>query len=163
MLQIIYILIIFCVIIHSMKIENIDKFSFKEGKYSGVVTIQFLDPENWPSANSFPTPKEGGIKNLRYQCFDIENEDCGFTFANALEVVQTLQFARENNLDVTAHCMAGISRSGAVAAFAEAMGFEWISNYRNPNNYILQDLVYAAKQLGVEHGEVDFKGKSKYA
>jgi len=48
-------------------------------------------------------------------------------------LVDLLQHAKENCMDVVVHCVAGVCRSGAVAEVGVMLGFDDAEAYRSPN------------------------------
>jgi hypothetical protein len=71
-------------------------------------------------------------------------ESNGITKLDAETIVEDLVFAKTNEMDVVVHCLAGISRSGAVVQFAvDYLGFEDPGTGRVPNSHVYQMLVEA--------------------
>ena len=83
---------------------------------------------------------------LRFQ--DIDNPSSGFHEGKAKRVVNFLQESYVKRKDVIVHCFAGISRSGAVAKFANeywGLGDEYLETYKGHNIHIYYTLLEAAE------------------
>lgn len=108
--------------------------SFHHDPGPNSMLIQIADPASW-----FPTPKHTFKETYRFEFLDVEKDDqvddeemrCSQTQAEQL--VQLLQRAKENQMNVIVHCFAGICRSGAVCEVGVMLGFEDTGRYRQPN------------------------------
>lgn len=122
--------------------HDIKKGDFKQpSKNDEKILIQCVDP-----CLDFPIPLCAypfkKIYQLEFSDVDSPN-DMVWPFRcrvkQAEEIVRALLEASENNYDVVVHCMAGVSRSGAIVEFAvNELGFEDPETFRNPNKYIVQ-------------------------
>jgi protein-tyrosine phosphatase len=83
---------------------------------------------------------------------DVDRGEAGaITKQDAEYIVEDLKFAKNNDIDVVVHCLAGISRSGAVAQFAvDYIGFTSIDTPRVPNSQVYQMLVEAYTGESIE-------------
>lgn len=84
------------------------------------------------------------IKGFR-QCFkfnieDNNQPDC-ITEEDARLIDSILRSALSLGFDITVHCVAGLSRSGAVAEYGEILGFKYIGNTKIPNVIIKTKLL----------------------
>lgn len=129
-----------------MKIQNVGYHDIKRGDFElpseeqPSILIQCVDP-----CIEFPKPKCAyPFKEVyQFEFSDVEDkEDMVWPFRirieQALEIITILKTARMQECNVVVHCMAGVSRSGAIVEFAvNELGFTDPSTYRNPNKYML--------------------------
>ena len=121
-----------------MWIQNVALADIPKGHHIAIgenaMLIQIVDP-----AMEFPIPKYKFKEIHQFEFLDLEdsdndvNEDFKISDAQAAELVQLLQHALENRMDVVVHCHAGICRSGAVAEVGVMMGFQDAEAFRSPN------------------------------
>lgn len=96
--------------------------------------IQIVDP-----GMEFPTPKHTFKEVHQFEFLDLEVNDYALepemkiTDAQAEKLVQLLQHALVNRMNVVVHCVAGVCRSGAVCEVGVMMGFVDTERYRSPN------------------------------
>ena len=95
--------------------------------------IQIVDP-----AYEFPVPKYQFRETHRFEFLDAERDDnfpdeCKCTDQQAQQLVQLLQHALDQHMNVIVHCHAGVCRSGAVAEVGVMMGFQDTEAFRSPN------------------------------
>lgn len=120
-------------------IENVSKFDINTGFHMdpgpNAMLIQIMDP-----CEQFPTPLP--IYNFKeihqFEFLDAEDKDSfidevKISDEQAQELVDLLQHALDNSMNVIVHCHAGICRSGAVVEVATMMGFTATDRYRQPN------------------------------
>lgn len=121
-----------------MFIENVSYNSIEKGTHrypdANTMLIQIVD-----SVLDFPEPKYEFKITRQYKFADVENEEdaktygAGISDEQAKSLVEDLKFAKENDLNVIVHCVAGVCRSGAVAEVGVMMGFDDPKQYRAPN------------------------------
>jgi hypothetical protein len=70
------------------------------------------------------------------------------TDEQAKEIASLLKHAKENNMNVIAHCHAGVFRSGAVTEVGIMLGFNDTETFRCPNRLVKKKLL---KALGMPH------------
>lgn len=118
-------------------IENISWDDCKNGWHydcgDNAMLIQIADP-----ATFFPTPKHAFKEIHQFEFLDAEDgdnfpEEAMISDEQAQELVNLLNKALENRMNVVVHCHAGICRSGAVVEVATMMGFTPSDRYRQPN------------------------------
>lgn len=121
-------------------IENVSWDDVKNGWHSDMgenaMLIQIADP-----ATFFPEPKKQFKDIHQFEFLDAEDTDVDrwggdeffITDAQAGALVDLLQYALKNHMNVLVHCHAGICRSGAVVEVASMMGFTPTDRYRQPN------------------------------
>lgn len=115
-------------------IQNVSLIAVGKGLHfdagSKSVLIQITDPGTEP-----PKPLHKFRRTHQFRFLDIEVEDDEFavTKGMALALVNILQNALDNDMNVIVHCHAGICRSGAVAEVGTMMGFEDTEAMRIPN------------------------------
>jgi len=114
-------------------IENIPLENVAKGQHHACgensMLIQISDHDM-----AFPTPKHKFKEVHQFTFLDIEQEgDFAITDEQAAELVQLLQHAQENRMNVVVHCHAGICRSGAVCEVGVMMGFNDCERFRVPN------------------------------
>lgn len=103
--------------------------------------IQIVDP-----SMEFPTPLYKFKEIHQFKFLDIEETSLGSpTQEHARKLVEILKNAKENQMTVIVHCVAGICRSGAVTEVGVMMGFEDTKTHRQPN-LLLKKLMM--KELG---------------
>lgn len=136
------------------KIENISYMDAKAGNHAiaaeNAVMIRIVDINR-----DFPPTRKKYKKVLELKFADIVQRDLpavkyhdAFQEGQAFQVVAFLQEALANGDDVVVHCMAGISRSGAVVEIGSIMGFEPVRDNRQPN---LRMKYMMMKQLGLTY------------
>ena len=106
-------------------------FHFDAGINS--MLIQIVDP-----AMEFPTPKYQFREVHQFEFLDLEvndpwGEEFKVTDAQAQQLVDLLQRALDNRMNVVVHCVAGVCRSGAVCEVGVMLGFRDPEVYRSPN------------------------------
>ena len=121
-----------------MFIQNVSLANIVTGRHlnpgSNSMLIQICDPDI-----EFPIPKYQFSKIFQFKFLDIERNDelkdktwrCSELQGKLL--VQHLQLAMDQNMNIIVHCHAGICRSGAVAEVGIMMGFEDTKVHRIPN------------------------------
>jgi len=120
-------------------IENVSWDDVKHGNHThmgdNAVLIQIADP-----ASFFPEPKAAFRAVDQFEFLDAEDSDVErfgeeFLISNtqAERLVQILQVALRDNMNVLVHCHAGICRSGAVVEVGAMMGFTPTNRFRQPN------------------------------
>lgn len=131
----------------------ITNVSYKDIEYGdhphADVLIQIMCP-----SMDFPTPKVHFREVHQFHFLDLERnelpelEDGKITDIQAANIILVLQRALEGNKNVLVHCVAGVSRSGAVVDVGVTMGFEDTDAYRSPNLLVKHKLL---KALGMEY------------
>ncbi len=99
-----------------------------------TMLIQIVDP-----CMDFPIPQQKFKEVHQFEFLDLEAKElpqaeefkCSLEQAHALTTL--LIHALVQDMDVVVHCVAGVSRSGAVVEVGVYMGFEDASIYRSPN------------------------------
>lgn len=100
---------------------------------SNSMLIQIVDPDM-----EFPVPKYGFKEVHQFKFLDVEWEDAvdesmRCSQQQADDLVNLLQHALANRMNVIVHCVAGICRSGAVCEVGVMMGFDDTETFRSPN------------------------------
>jgi hypothetical protein len=118
-------------------IENVAAADIPTGFHHDVgvnsMLISICDPLGWR-----PDAKQKFKERHDFEFLDAEDED-GFpeeakiSDAQAEQIVELLQRALENRMNVVVHCTAGICRSGAVAEVGVMLGFQDAEKFRIPN------------------------------
>lgn len=134
-------------------IENVSKDAVRNGHHfdagPNAMLIQIGDP-----ASTFPTPKfPFKVVSRHFEFLDAENdgsfpEECLISDQDAQELVDLLQYALDNSMNVVVHCHAGICRSGAVTEVATMMGFTATERLRIPNLLVKHKMM---KVLGLTY------------
>ena len=107
-------------------------FHFDPG--SNSMLIQIVDP-----CMEFPEPKYKFKEVHQFEFLDLERgdmpdaEEFKITQDQANRLVNLLECALKNRMNVVVHCVAGICRSGAVCEVGVMMGFQDPEVYRSPN------------------------------
>ena len=119
-------------------IQNTSLADVRQGTHfqpgPNAMLIQIVDP-----CMEFPEPKYPFQEVHQFEFLDLERDDMPdaeefkITEAQANQLVQLLQRALQENMNVVVHCVAGICRSGAVCEVGVMMGFQDPEVYRSPN------------------------------
>ena len=119
-------------------IQNVALSDIRNGHHfdAGInsMLIQIVDPPG-----DFPTPFHHFKEVHQFQFLDIEEKDFALDEAmrcsqeQANDLVQLLQHALENRMNVVVHCHAGVCRSGAVCEIGVMLGFADTEVFRAPN------------------------------
>jgi predicted protein tyrosine phosphatase len=135
-------------------IQNLSMLQYLERKYTAdrCVMIRIfdctLDKDLYPNAVF-----DGRDELVRVYTFDDADrgEQNALTLETAGDIIADLKYAKELNKDVRVHCLAGLSRSGAVTQFAiDYLGFEDTGRPRVPNAHVYQTLVESYTGLTIE-------------
>lgn len=128
-------------------IENISKQDCVLGLHFDptqvkTVCIQISDYED-----DFCTPKYKDSFQAIYQFKFNDTEDvfdlnC-ITDLQAKQIAEILTDCLEQGVNVVVHCHAGICRSGAVVACAEAIGFDECERFKLPNALVKHKIMQA--------------------
>jgi hypothetical protein len=118
-------------------IENVSLGDIPKGCHHNAgensMLIQIVDP-----AMEFPVPMHRFKETHQFEFLDLEQgdafgEDFKVTDSQAESLVQLLQHALANRMNVVVHCVAGVCRSGAVCEVGVMMGFDDCKAFRSPN------------------------------
>lgn len=118
--------------IQNVALSDIQK-GFHRDPGPNAMLIQIVDP-----AMEFPTPKHQFTETHQFEFLDLEEgdkfaEEFKITYDQAQQIVDLLRKARDNDMNVIVHCVAGVCRSGAVCEVGVMMGFDDTFAYRSPN------------------------------
>ena len=119
-------------------IENVALVDIPKGRHHNAgensMLIQIVDPDM-----EFPTPIHKFKETHQFEFLDIEANDYTIDEAfrcsdeQAQRLVELLQHALLNRMNVVVHCHAGVCRSGAVCEIGVMMGFDDCEGFRSPN------------------------------
>jgi len=131
-----------------MWIENVSYSDIKHGNFpnpgNNSMLIQIVDPGmEFPVA---PVPVFTKIEQFEFSDVSDPNDiiwDFRMSDRQAKRMAQVLIDARSNDMNVIVHCVAGISRSGAVVEVGLMMGFSGGTRTRIPNVHIKRELMGA--------------------
>ena len=136
--------------IENVAADDIPKrFHHEAGENSMLISI--TDPASW---RPVPAHKFKEIHNFEF--LDVERDDevleeaMKISDADAQRLVELLQHAFENRMNVVVHCFAGICRSGAVCEVGVMMGFQDTGRFRSPNLLVKHKMM---KVLGWTYNE----------
>lgn len=139
-----------------MWIQNISKAHIKLGHHydagENSMLIQISDP---PGDHPIPFHKFKEVHQFDF--LDIEEDgmtndgnghwsdmsEFAITQEQANKLVELLQHALNNHMNVVVHCHAGICRSGAVCEVGVMMGFQDTETFRNPNLLVKKKMLNA--------------------
>ena len=137
-----------------MWIQNVSMSDIRQGHHISpginAMLIQIVDP-----AYEFPVPRYAFRETHQFEFLDAERDDhypdeCKITPEQAQELVQLLQHALDQRMNVIVHCHAGVCRSGAVAEVGVMMGFDDAEAFRSPNLLVKHRMM---KALGWTYDE----------
>ena len=120
-----------------MWIQNVALADIAKGHHINpginAMLIQIVDP-----AMEFPTPLYQFKETHQFEFLDLEKDDpwgeeFKVTDDQAKQLVELLQHAKENHMNVIVHCVAGVCRSGAVCEIGVMLGFDDTEVFRSPN------------------------------
>ena len=133
--------------IHNISLSRvINGDHFNPGKNSMLISIVNPDME-------FPDPKYKFKEIHRFKFLDLEKDDDWghkqkISDNQAKELVNLLQRAIKEDMNVIVHCAMGHCRSGAVAEVGEIMGLKLKPSHRSPNLLVKAKLL---KVLGYSY------------
>jgi predicted protein tyrosine phosphatase len=130
-------------------IYNVSYNDIKKGDFfhpppnNRMILIQIVDP-----CMDFPIPL---CEHTFYEIHQFEFSDVDspndivwpfrFRIEQAKKIIHILKTAKLNDADVIIHCIAGVSRSGAIVEFGiQELNFSDCNLYRHPNAYMLRIL-----------------------
>ena len=130
-------------------IENVAAADIPTGFHHDVgpnsMLISICDPAGWRPEAKQQFKERHDFEFLDAEDDDREPEESKISDAQAEQIIELLQRALENRMNVVVHCTAGICRSGAVVEVGVMMGFNDCEKYRQPNLRVKHKLM---KQLG---------------
>lgn len=119
-------------------IQNVSLSDIRKGFHIDAgfnsMLIQIVDPDM-----EFPEPMHKFRETHQFKFLDLEktddsiNDDWKIQDGQAEQLVQLLQLALEQHMNVVVHCHAGVCRSGAVAEIGVMLGFRDAEAFRSPN------------------------------
>jgi predicted protein tyrosine phosphatase len=125
-------------------IQHVSLANYRSGHFlSADIAIRICDDESM-FGEDYPN-----MQTHRFVFADVnEGDRCAIDCEQAQQILVILQAAKDNNQHVLVHCVAGISRSGAVAQFAiDYLGFDDVAlkvlsptSWRLPNASVLKAL-----------------------
>lgn len=137
-----------------MWIQNVALADITKGHHINpginAMLIQIVDP-----AMEFPKPLYEFRETHQFEFLDLEKddpwgEDFKITDDQAQTLVELLQHAKENHMNVIVHCVAGVCRSGAVCEIGVMLGFDDTEVFRSPNLLVKHKMM---KYLGWTYDE----------
>ncbi len=137
-----------------MWIQNVALADITKGHHINpginAMLIQIVDP-----AMEFPTPLYQFKETHQFEFLDLEKndpwgEEFKVTDDQAKQLVELLQHAKENHMNVIVHCVAGVCRSGAVCEIGVMLGFDDTEVFRSPNLLVKHKMM---KHLGWTYDE----------
>jgi predicted protein tyrosine phosphatase len=119
-------------------IQNVSLSDVRRGHHIRVgenaMLIQIVDPDM-----EHPEPMHNFKEVHQFKFLDLEqsdeciNDKWKVQDEQAEQLVELLQHAKEQHMDVVVHCVAGVCRSGAVAEVGVMLGFDDAEAFRSPN------------------------------
>ena len=135
-------------------IENVSFGDIPKGRHHNTgensMLIQIVDPDM-----EFPVPMHKFKETYQFKFLDLEGHDAyghdlKVSDEQADSLVQVLQHALANRMNVVVHCVAGVCRSGAVCEVGVMMGFDDCEGFRSPNLLVKHKMM---KHLGWTYDE----------
>lgn len=108
----------------------------KDPSLEPCVLVQISDAATYPPQAAYDSVF---VKKIHLDFEDAQTEDeGGITQKQVEDLVDFLVQAKESSQSIVAHCVAGISRSGAVVEFAvKHLGYQEPEETREPNKNML--------------------------
>ena len=138
-----------------MWIQNVALSDIKKGHHiepgPNAMLIQIVD-----CGMEFPSPFRDFKEVHQFEFLDVEEKDevleeeMKCSHEQAAKLVQLLQHALDNRMNVIVHCVAGVCRSGAVCEVGVMMGFDDTEVFRSPNLLVKHRMM---KHLGWTYDE----------
>jgi predicted protein tyrosine phosphatase len=138
-----------------MWIQNVALSDIQKGFHinpgDNAMLIQIVDP-----CMEFPTPLYKFKEVHQFEFLDLEKDDMPsaeefkVTDAQAQQLVDLLQKAYGQRMNVIVHCVAGVCRSGAVCEVGVMLGFDDTEVFRSPNLLVKHKMM---KALGWTYDE----------
>jgi hypothetical protein len=138
-----------------MWIQNVALSDIQKGFHINpginAMLIQIVDP-----CMEFPTPKYEFREVHQFEFLDLEKDDMPsaeefkITDEQAQQLVDLLQKAYGQRMNVIVHCVAGVCRSGAVCEVGVMLGFDDTEVFRSPNLLVKHKMM---KALGWTYDE----------
>jgi len=124
-------------------IQNVSFESVRNGTHMNAgdnsMLIQIAEP-----GYTHPWPKCRFKEVHKFNFYDCDKEwEGSITQEQADELVELLQHAIDEDMNVIVHCAAGISRSGAVCEVGTIMGLEDSGSHRIPNLLVKRKMMLA--------------------
>lgn len=122
-------------------IQNVSMQDIKDGKHfycgENSMLIQIVDLHM-----DYPKPKHAFkiIHKFKFKDWECDNPS-SITDEQALKIADALKYALDNCMQVVVHCVAGVSRSGAVVEVGVMMGFSETEKFRIPNCLVKKKLM----------------------
>lgn len=135
-------------------IENVSLGDIPKGRHHNAgdnsMLIQIVDPDM-----EFPKPMHKFKETHQFKFLDLEKDDDAdealkISDEQAAQLVEHLQHALENRMNVVVHCVAGVCRSGAVCEVGTILGFDDTEAFRSPNLLVKHKMM---KVLGMIYDE----------
>ena len=117
------------------------RFHHDAGPNSMLISI--TDPEGWRPTALHEFKERHDFAFLDSERNDGDPEELKISDADADRLVQLLQHALDNRMNVVVHCVAGICRSGAVCEVGVMMGFADTERFRSPNLLVKHKMLRA--------------------
>lgn len=131
-------------------IENVSMADIIKGTHldagENSMLIQIVDPNM-----EFPKAKHKFRHIRKFKFLDIEDPQHQWAVCNedVRQIAAALREAKEKQMNVIVHCVAGVCRSGAIVDVAEQMGgFARCEKPRSPNLLLKSMLM---KELSIQH------------
>lgn len=115
-------------------IQNVSLACVKKGHHidcgDNSMLIQIVDPDM-----EFPTPFYNFKEVRQFKFLDVEQPEWEHAIKDqdSQGLVDALNYALNNRMNVVVHCVAGLCRSGAVCEVGVMMGFDDAQSVRHPN------------------------------
>jgi hypothetical protein len=117
------------------------RFHHDAGPNSMLISI--ADPGGWHPDAKHTFKERHDFEFLDSERTDGDPEEMKISDADAQRLVELLQHALKNRMNVVVHCTAGICRSGAVCEVGVMMGFADTERFRSPNLLVKHKMLRA--------------------
>lgn len=131
-------------------IENVSRFDistgfhYDVGENSVLIQISDINQEHPKPLYAFKEVKQFKFEDVEEETPEVISEE------QAKEIAEILLNAKENDMNVIVHCVAGLCRSGAVVECGVLLGFDDPGKLRLPNTLVKKKIM---KHLGYEMSE----------
>lgn len=123
---------------------NLGYFSLRD---EDLISISDTNKEKKEIRDMWMSNKKDSNAAIFLNFEDVDGIESGLTESKAKQIIKFAEKSHKKKKNITIHCFAGISRSGAVAKFINEYfmeGNEYLENYQGHNRYVYYTLLETA-------------------